>query len=192
MPERLSHSEMSGTVRYDRFCADAIAQLHTEQRYRVFADLERIAGCFPRAIWHALPPPICAAATAAIRHLKVSQAERQAHQDRVQRVKAELTAATLPAMTSDSHIVPVWIGDPAKCKAASDMLLADLGIYIQPINFPTVARGTERLRITPSPCHDDIMIGQLVAALSDVWHELGLPGDHAASAVESRDYRTKS
>ncbi|WP_093236385.1 5-aminolevulinate synthase [Sinorhizobium sp. NFACC03] len=140
----------------------------------------------------ALPPPICAAATAAIRHLKVSQAERQAHQNRVQRVKAELIAAKLPVMASDSHIVPVRIGDPVKCKAASDKLLADHGIYIQPINFPTVARGTERLRITPSPCHDDTMIGQLVAALSDVWHELGLPGECAASAVERRDYRAKS
>lgn len=128
----------------------------------------------------ALPPPICAAATAAIRHLKVSQVERQTHQDRVQRVKAELTAAKLPVMASDSHIVPVRIGDPAKCKAACDLLLAEHGIYIQPINYPTVARGTERLRITPSPCHDDMMIGQLVAALSDVWHELGLPRESAA------------
>ncbi|MEY9535319.1 5-aminolevulinate synthase [Sinorhizobium fredii] len=140
----------------------------------------------------ALPPPICAAATASIRHLKVSQVERQNHQDRVQRVKAELTAAKLPVMASDSHIVPVRIGDPAKCKAASDMLLAEYGIYIQPINYPTVARGTERLRITPSPCHDDIMIGQLVAALSDVWHQLGLPHESAACAAEIRDHRAKS
>ncbi|ASY71625.1 5-aminolevulinate synthase (plasmid) [Sinorhizobium fredii CCBAU 83666] len=132
----------------------------------------------------ALPPPICAAATASIRHLKVSQVERQNHQDRVQRVKAELTAAKLPVMASDSHIVPVRTGDPAKCKAASDMLLAEYGIYIQPINYPTVARGTERLRITPSPCHDDIMIGQLVAALTDVWHQLGLPHESAACAAE--------
>ncbi|WEX75166.1 5-aminolevulinate synthase [Sinorhizobium numidicum] len=140
----------------------------------------------------ALPPPICAAATAAIRHLKVSQSERQAHQNRVQRVKAELTAAKLPVMASDSHIVPVRLGDPARCKAASDMLLAQHGIYIQPINYPTVAKGTERLRITPSPCHDDIMIGQLVTALSDVWDELGLPREGAASSAERGDCRVKS
>ncbi len=135
----------------------------------------------------ALPPPICAAATAAIRHLKVSHFERHAHQDRVQRVKAELIGARLPVMASGSHIVPVRVGDPAKCKAASDMLLAEHRIYIQPINYPTVARGTERLRITPSPCHDDIMISQLVAALSEVWDELGLPRETAASAAERRE-----
>lgn len=128
----------------------------------------------------ALPPPICAAATAAIRHLKVSHSERCAHQDRVQRVKAELIGARLPVMASGSHIVPLRVGDPAKCKAASDMLLEAHRIYIQPINYPTVARGTERLRITPSPCHDDIMISQLVAALSEVWDELELPRESAA------------
>ncbi|WP_420882194.1 5-aminolevulinate synthase [Rhizobium gallicum] len=132
----------------------------------------------------ALPPPICAAATAAIRHLKTSQSERQSHQDRVRRVKAELNSARLPVMPSDSHIVPVWVGDPAKCKAASNILLAEYGIYIQPINYPTVAKGTERLRITPSPCHDDIMISQLVAALSDVWNRLGLPYANTAQAAE--------
>ncbi len=132
----------------------------------------------------ALPPSICAAATAAIRHLKTSQSERQSHQDRVRRVKAELISARLPVMPSDSHIVPVRVGDPAKCKAASDMLLAKYGIYIQPINYPTVARGTERLRITPSPCHDDIMIGQLVAALAGVWNRLGLPYANTAQAAE--------
>ncbi|QPB23017.1 5-aminolevulinate synthase [Rhizobium sp. 007] len=132
----------------------------------------------------ALPPPICAAATAAIRHLKTSQSERQSHQDRVRRVKAELNSARLPVMPSDSHIVPVWVGDPAKCKAASNILLAEYGIYIQPINYPTVAKGTERLRITPSPCHDDIMISHLVAALSDVWNRLGLPYANTAQAAE--------
>ncbi len=132
----------------------------------------------------ALPPPICAAATVAIRHLKASQSERQRHQACVRRVKTELISARLPVMASDSHIVPVRVGDPAKCKAASDMLLAEYGIYIQPINYPTVAKGTERLRITPSPCHDDIMISQLVTALADVWDRLGLPYDKAARAAE--------
>jgi 5-aminolevulinate synthase len=132
----------------------------------------------------ALPPSICAAATVAIRHLKASQSERQRHQDCVRRVKTGLISARLPLMASDSHIVPVRVGDPAKCKAASDMLLAEYGIYIQPINYPTVAKGTERLRITPSPCHDDIMIGQLVTALADAWDRLGLPYDKAARAAE--------
>jgi 5-aminolevulinate synthase len=132
----------------------------------------------------ALPPSICAAATVAIRHLKASQSERQRHQDCVRRVKTELISARLPVMASDSHIVPVRVGDPAKCKAASDMLLAEYGIYIQPINYPTVAKGTERLRITPSPCHDDIMIGQLVTALTDVWDRLGLPYEKAARGAE--------
>ncbi|MCA1441797.1 5-aminolevulinate synthase [Ensifer sp. IC4062] len=135
----------------------------------------------------ALPPPICAAATAAIRHLKVSHFERYAQQDRVKRVKAELIGAGLPVMASGSHISPVQVGDPAKCKAASDMLLAEHRIYIQPINYPTVGRGTERLRITPSPCHDDIMISQLVAALSKVWDQLGLPRESAAPEAERRD-----
>ena len=106
----------------------------------------------------ALPPAICAAATAAIRHLKTSSWERERHQDRAARVKAVLNAAGLPVMPSSTHIVPVFVGDPEKCKTASDMLLADHGIYIQPINYPTVPRGAERLRITPSPYHDDALV----------------------------------
>ncbi len=131
----------------------------------------------------ALPPAICAAATAAIRHLKASSWERERHQDRAARVKAVLNAAGLPVMPSDTHIVPVLIGDAEKCKAASDLLLAEHGIYIQPINYPTVPRGMERLRITPSPYHDDVLIDRLAEALVDVWERLGLQrGDRALAA----------
>jgi len=132
----------------------------------------------------ALPPAICAAATAAIRHLKASSWERERHQDRAARVKAVLNAAGLPVMPSDTHIVPVLIGDAEKCKAASDMLLAEHGIYIQPINYPTVPRGMERLRITPSPYHDDALIDRLAEALVDVWERLGLPDREQAIAAE--------
>ncbi|HEY1152757.1 MAG TPA: 5-aminolevulinate synthase [Pseudolabrys sp.] len=123
----------------------------------------------------ALPPAICAAATAAIKHLKTSQWERDRHQDRAGRVKSVLNAAGLPVMPSTTHIVPVFVGDPEKCKAASDMLLAEHGIYIQPINYPTVPRGMERLRITPSPYHDDVLINTLAEALVQVWDALDLP-----------------
>jgi 5-aminolevulinate synthase len=123
----------------------------------------------------ALPPPICAAATAAIRHLKASGFERERHQDRAARVKAILSAAGLPVMPTETHIVPVYVGVPEKCKAASDLLLREHGIYIQPINYPTVPKGTERLRITPSPYHDDALIDALGEALVDVWERLGLP-----------------
>jgi 5-aminolevulinate synthase len=123
----------------------------------------------------ALPPAICSAATAAIRHLKTSNWERERHQDRAARVKAILTAAGLPVMSSDTHIVPVFVGDPELCKQASDMLLEQHNIYIQPINYPTVAKGTERLRITPSPYHEDGLIDQLAEALLQVWERLDLP-----------------
>src|SRR5712675_498697 len=122
-----------------------------------------------------LPPAICSAATAAIRHLKTSSWERERHQDRAARVKAILTAAGLPVMSSDTHIVPVFVGDPELCKQASDMLLEQHNIYIQPINYPTVAKGTERLRITPSPYHEDGLIDQLAEALLQVWEQLDLP-----------------
>ena len=132
----------------------------------------------------ALPPAVCAAATAAIKHLKSSSWERERHQDRAGRVKAVLSAAGLPVMTNQTHIVPLFVGDPEKCKAASDLLLEQHGIYIQPINYPTVDRGTERLRITPSPYHDDALIDALAEALVDVWQQLGLPLQERALAAE--------
>src|SRR5262245_8135307 len=132
----------------------------------------------------ALPPAICAAATAAIRHLKASSWERERHQDRAGRTKSVLAAAGLPIMPNHTHIVPVFVGDPERCKQASDLLLEQHGIYIQPINYPTVAKGTERLRITPSPYHDDTLIDELAEALVDVWEELGLPLNRRALAAE--------
>jgi 5-aminolevulinate synthase len=128
----------------------------------------------------ALPPSVCAAATAAIRHLKSSSWERERHQDRAARTRAVLAAAALPVMISTTHIVPVFVGDPQLCKQASDLLLAEHGIYIQPINYPTVPKGTERLRITPSPYHDDSLIDALAEALVDVWQRLGLPWRHTS------------
>jgi len=135
----------------------------------------------------ALPPPVCAAATAAIRHLKVSTWERERHQERAARTKAVLTAAALPVMTSPTHIVPVFVGDPERCKQASDLLLAEYGIYIQPINYPTVPKGKERLRITPSPYHDEGLIDALAEALVDVWQRLELPFKACALAASKSD-----
>jgi 5-aminolevulinate synthase len=132
----------------------------------------------------ALPPAICAAATTAIRHLKTSQWERDRHQDRAARVKAVLNAGGLPVMPSATHIVPLFVGDAEKCKQASDLLLNEHGIYIQPINYPTVPRGEERLRITPSPYHDDALIDALAEALVDVWEKLQLPKRRPALAAE--------
>jgi len=123
----------------------------------------------------ALPPAICSAATAAIKHLKSSSWERERHQDRAARLKAILTAAGLPVMSSDTHIVPLFVGDPERCKKACDLLLEQHGIYIQPINYPTVPKGSERLRITPSPYHDDALIDNLAEALVQVWEQLDLP-----------------
>jgi len=132
----------------------------------------------------ALPPAICAAATAAIRHLKGSGWEREQHQKCAARVKSALSSAGLPIMQSDTHIVPVMVGDPETCKMASDLLLTEHRIYIQPINFPTVAKGTERLRITPTPFHSDAMIADLVEALVNIWLRLDLPFAHRVLAAE--------
>jgi 5-aminolevulinate synthase len=132
----------------------------------------------------ALPPAVCAAATAAIRHLKASHWERQRHQERAARVKAVLSAAALPVLLSETHIVPLMVGDPEKCKMASDLLLTQHGIYIQPINYPTVPKGTERLRITPTPYHEDRLVDALAEALVDVWRQLDLPlTDRALAAA---------
>jgi 5-aminolevulinate synthase len=131
-----------------------------------------------------LPPAICSAATAAIRHLKSSTWERERHQERAARTKASLIAVGLPVMVSSTHIVPIFVGDPERCKQACDMLLHDHNIYIQPINYPTVAKGMERLRITPSPYHDDPLIDQLAEALLQVWERLGLPLQAKSMAAE--------
>src|SRR5712675_270134 len=121
-----------------------------------------------------LPPALAAGALAAIRHLKDSQVERERHQERAATLKRRLVEAGLPVMPSPSHIVPVLIGDPILCKAACDELLHRHRIYVQPINFPTVPRGTERLRLTPSPLHSDEDIEALVTGLGEVWTRLTL------------------
>ena len=121
-----------------------------------------------------LAPAIAAGAMASIRHLKSSAAERERHQDRARVVKRRLKAAGLPVMDNPSHIVPVLVGDPVHCKSVSDMLLDRFAIYVQPINYPTVPRGTERLRITPTPVHSDADIDALVAALGALWTECEL------------------
>ena len=122
----------------------------------------------------ALPPACAAAAAASIRHLKVSEIERLRQRDRVARLRRKLDAIGLPYMKNDSHIVPVMVGDAHKCKWISDILLERHGIYIQPINYPTVPRGTERLRITPTPLHSDADIDHLVQALSELWSQCAL------------------
>ncbi|HKF60726.1 MAG TPA: 5-aminolevulinate synthase [Dongiaceae bacterium] len=122
----------------------------------------------------ALPPVIAAGALASLRHLRRTPELRERHQASVARLKRLLAQAGLPLMPSESHVVPVLVGDPVLCKSASDELLARHGIYVQPINYPTVPRGTERLRLTPSPLHDEPMALALVAAMSEVWKRLGL------------------
>lgn len=122
----------------------------------------------------ALPPAVAAGACASVKHLKASEIERFRHKERVARVRARLSAAGIPTMANDSHIIPVMVGDPKKCKMVSDWLMENHGIYVQPINYPTVPKGTERLRLTPSPVHSDEDIDLLVDALSEIWSHCAL------------------
>ncbi|MBB4009237.1 5-aminolevulinate synthase [Allorhizobium taibaishanense] len=122
----------------------------------------------------ALPPSLAAGAVASIRHLKTSQIERFAHQERVRRLRSLLDARGIPHMPNPSHIVPVMVGDAAKCKWISDILLDNFNIYVQPINYPTVPKKTERLRITPTPLHSDADIDHLVGALHQLWSRCAL------------------
>ena len=121
-----------------------------------------------------LSPVLVAGALASVRHLKVSNAERVAQQAAAAMLKAKFAAAGLPAMPSETYIVPLLVGCPVKAKKISDILLAEYGLYVQPINYPTVRRGTERLRFTPGPAHNAEMMDELVAALCEVWSRLEL------------------
>lgn len=125
----------------------------------------------------ALPPAIANAVLTSVRHLKESNVEREMQQERAAKLKQRLRDVGLPVMPSITHIVPIFVGDPALCKQATDLLLLKHGIYIQPINYPTVPRGTERLRITPGPKHSDDLMDGLVEALLSVWDELSLTRD---------------
>jgi 5-aminolevulinate synthase len=121
-----------------------------------------------------LAPVIVAGAIASVRHLKSSQEERLKHQARAALLRERLAGEDLPVMHTPSHIVPVLVGDPVRCKALTDSLLDRFGIYVQPINYPTVPRGTERIRLTPSPMHTDEQMDTLVSALRVLWQEMGL------------------
>ncbi|WBQ11651.1 5-aminolevulinate synthase [Hyphomonadaceae bacterium ML37] len=129
----------------------------------------------------ALPPAVAAGALAAVRYLKVSDMERQRQRRNVRRVRAKLAAMGIPTLDNPSHIVPVMVGEPVKCKRISDWLMSEHGIYVQPINYPTVPKGTERLRITPSPVHSDADIDRLITALSEIWSECALHRKYGAA-----------
>ena len=119
----------------------------------------------------ALPPAIAAGARASVAHLKVSEMERLRQREQVAKLRAGLDKAGIPHLENSSHIIPVMIKDPIKCRQISDILMHEYGIYVQPINYPTVPKGTERLRFTPSPLHSDIDIENLIFALSTLWKQ---------------------
>lgn len=121
-----------------------------------------------------MPPAVAAGALASVRHLKASNAEREIHQERAATLKAMLRDAGLPVMPSVSHIVPVLVGDPVLCKQVTDELMDRHNIYVQPINYPTVSKGTERLRLTPTPLHTDADMGHLVTSLKEIWGRLSI------------------
>jgi 5-aminolevulinate synthase len=129
----------------------------------------------------ALPPAVAAGALAAVRYLKVSDMERQRQRRNVRHVRARLAGIGIPTLDNPSHIVPVMVGEPVKCKRISDWLMSEHGIYVQPINYPTVPKGTERLRITPSPVHSDADIDRLITALSQIWSECALHRKYGAA-----------
>jgi 5-aminolevulinate synthase len=132
-----------------------------------------------------LAPALAAGALASIRHLKSSRVERERHQERAATLKARLKAKRLPVMDNPSHIVPIMVGDPVHCKAVTDVLLREYGIYVQPINYPTVSKGTERMRLTPSPAHSDEQMANLIHALGELWAACPVPnGAYARLAAE--------
>jgi 5-aminolevulinate synthase len=131
-----------------------------------------------------IAPAIAAGALASIRHLKASSVERDRHQERARTLKTRLTVADIPVMSGPSHIVPVLVADPVRCKALTDVLLDRYGIYVQPINYPTVPRGTERLRLTPSPQHTDADMEHLVGALSELWLQCPMALMESLAAAE--------
>ena len=148
---------MGGYIAASRACCDAI---------RSFA---------PGFIFTtSLAPAIAAGALASIKHLKTSSIERERHQERARTLKRRLAEAMLPILENPSHIVPVMVGDPVHCKKITDTLLDSYGIYVQPINYPTVPKGTERMRFTPTPLHSDVEIDKLVNALSELWAKCAL------------------
>jgi 5-aminolevulinate synthase len=133
----------------------------------------------------AMPPAVAAAARRSIAHLKRSVAERIAHRLQVEKTRRALSEAEIPMMSSQSHIIPVPVGNPLLCREASTLLLERFSIYVQPINYPTVPKGTERLRITPTPFHNDQLIDDLANALGEVWDTLGLPRETNVVPISS-------